>query len=309
MADNETEKGTQRLWFVRRDGKVRGPFPSGTVRRFVLVGRISPGDEVSNDRKSWQAVAQVPEVLSPEVRKALKEGDLASLLPAQMREDERTGRERREKSEDAKYAGRRKGERRQGETDVAKGHREAKTNLRELRSQRTLPVSGILAIGLLISLAVGYGFYIGAPEAIPEPDCLAKASPGVNWRNCRVESLEAESADMDGALLNNGVFPGARLSGSRINNADLQYADLSRADLSYVEFRGSLLKGANLARGDLSYADLSGADLSFSNLTDANLGGARLEGAIFDHAIWLDGRKCQPGSVGGCRVGGDPASR
>ena len=66
------------------------------------------------------------------------------------------------------------------------------------------------------------------------------------------------------------------------------------------------MKGVGLRNADLSYADLSQADLSFADLSGANLGGANLDQTRLGHAIWIDGTKCLPGSIGECRVSGDP---
>lgn len=302
MADQETDQGKQKLWFIRQNGSIKGPFPSGSIRRFMLIGRVLPEDEVSHNRKEWLPASKVPEVVPPEVRRAITEGNLDSLIPARLREDERSGRERRQGSDDAKYKQRRKGERRQAETEIESKHRQAKLELSDISMNKKRPVIGVVVSVLLVSLVIGYGLYLGAPEVIPDPECNAAPAPGVNWRNCRLDGLEAESAELNGAMLNNAVLRGARLSGSRINKADLQYVDLSGADLSYVELKSTHLKGATLINSDLSYADLSGADLRFSNLTDANLGGANLDQAQFGNAIWIDGRICLPGSVGGCSL-------
>lgn len=300
MADQETDPGKQKLWFIRQNGKIKGPFPSGSIRRFMLIGRVLPQDEVSHNRKGWQPASSVPEVVPPEIRKAITEGNLEGLIPARLREDERRGRERRQGSDDAEYKQRRKGERRQAETEIESKHRQAKLELSDVSQRKRRPVIGVVVSVLLVSLVIGYGLYLGAPEAIPDPECNAAPAPGVNWRNCRLDGLKAESAELNGAMLNNAVLRGARLSGSRINRADLQYIDLSVADLSYVELKSSRMKGANLINSDLSYADLSGADLRFSNLTNANLGGANLAQTQFGNAIWIDGRICLPGSVGRC---------
>jgi len=302
MNENDNEKTKRRLWFVRRDGEVKGPYPSGGVRRFVLLGRVRMEDQVSQDRKRWQRVADVPEVVPPEVRKALAEGDVEQLIVPRMREDERNGRERRVHSDDEVYRQRRKGERRQAELEIMQQHRKAKTDLVERRQKRPLPLAGILVTGTLVLLAIGSGFYLGAPPAIPDPDCQAQPAPGVNWRNCRLDGVMLEGVDLNGALINNGRMQQARLSGSQINRGQLDYLDLSQADLSYAELRQTSLKGATLRGADLSYADLSGADLSFADLTGANLGGARLEQARLDNAIWIGGEQCGPDSLGGCRV-------
>ena len=72
------------------------------------------------------------------------------------------------------------------------------------------------------------------------------------------------------------------------------------------DFRQAAMKGVGLRNADLSYSDLSQADLSFADLTGANLGGANLDQAKFAHAIWIDGKKCLPGSIGACLVSDVP---
>jgi hypothetical protein len=296
----EKEQGKQFLWYVRRQGQVKGPFPSGSIRRFLLLGRVLLDDEVSLNRADWVRVSDVPEVIPREVRKALEQGKPVDLLPARLREDERNGRDRRTEADRGKAQQRRGNDRRQSEANVVRNHRAAKTDLRETSKQRKFPLSGLLVMGVLLLVAIGYGTYIGAPPDLPDPDCGMEPGPGVNWRNCRLDGLTAESSDFQGGLLNNTILRDAHLSGSLFNNADLQYADLSGADLSHGEFRQAAMKGSGLRNADLSYADLSHADLSFANLSGANLGGANLNGVQFSQAIWIDGGKCLTGSVGEC---------
>jgi hypothetical protein len=300
MTEATTENSKQKLWYIRRKSQIKGPFPSGALRRFVMMGRVMLSDEVSTDKEQWDLVSNVPEVVPPEVRKAAENGTLDELIPARMREDERTGRDRRNADADAEILQRRKGERRQDEPEVAKRHRAAKTDLRELQSSRKIPVAGAAVIGALVTVVIGYGLYIGTPPDIPDPDCTASPAPGINWRNCRLDGLQAETSDLSGALVNNAVLRGAKLSGSRISDGDLQYVDFSGSDLSYADLSNSLLKGAGLRKTDLSYADLTNADLSFADLSGANLGGAMLAGTILENAIWTDGSRCAPGSVGHC---------
>lgn len=298
----EKDKGKQFLWYVRRQDQVKGPFPSGSIRRFLLLGRVLLDDEVSIDKTSWCPVSKVPEVIPPEVRKALKQGTTTNILPAKLREDERNGRDRRAEADTEEEKERRASDRRQNEPKVIRNHRAAKTDLRELSKQRRFPLSAVSVMSILLALAIGYGVYLGAPPALPDPDCGINPGPGVNWRNCRLDALSAESRDFQGGNLSNTILRNARLSGSLFNDADLQYADLSGADLSHGEFKRAGMKGTELRNADLSYADLGGADLSFSNLSGANLGGANLNGADFSQAIWIDGKKCLAGSVGECVV-------
>ncbi|MES9903818.1 MAG: pentapeptide repeat-containing protein [Sedimenticola sp.] len=304
MADEESNQGKQNLWYLRRRGQVKGPFPSGSIRRFVLLGRVLLADEVSRDKSDWQPVSEVAEVVSPEARKALDDGSFDELIASRIREDERNGRERRTHESDTKFREQRKGERRKIELDIEQHHRLAKTELREAREVQKRPLVSMVVSGALVMLvlAVGVGLYFLGPEAPPAPDCNTAAAPGVNWRNCRMDGLQVESASLDGALLSNANLRGARLSGGSFVGGDLQYSDFTRADLSYTVLKSALMKGANLRNADLSYADLSAADLRFADLTGANLGGAILEKTQFDSAIWIDGRSCLAGSVGGCRL-------
>lgn len=309
MADQENNQGKQQLWYLRRRDQIKGPFPSGSIRRFVLIGRVLTDDQVSLDQSSWLPVSEVDEVMPPGVRKAIAEGNLESLISNRLREDERAGRERRRRESDAEFREQRKGERRQIEQDIEQHHRIAKTVLREATEVEKRPLVSMIVSGLLVVLvtAVGIGFYLQAPDAPADPDCTLAASPGVNWRNCRLDGLVAASASLDGALLNNTTLRGARLAGSSLRNSDLQYADFSTADLSYSALTSALMKGSNLRNTDLSYADLSGADLQFADLTGANLGSAVLDNARFDSAIWINGQTCQSNSVGGCRLGNTQA--
>jgi hypothetical protein len=301
MAEQENGNNKQQLWYIRRDGDVRGPFPCGAVRRSVLLGRVRLDDEASLDRTNWKRVSNVPDVVPPEVRRALENGDREALDLLRMREDERSGRERRSAKDDLEFKDRRQGERRKEEGELVTRHREAKSELLELEEQRKKPYGGILVVSLLVVAAVGGGLYIGSPQAVPEPDCFAAPAPGVNWRNCRLDQTVAENSDLAGAQINNAVLRQARLSGSSFKGADLKYSDFSGADLSYGEFINTAMKGVNLQNADLTNADLSGSDLSFANLTGARLGGAKLNWARLDSAIWIDGKTCGVGSLGGCK--------
>ncbi len=302
MAKKQDNDGRQPLWYVRRGAKLQGPFPCGTVRRFVLLGRVLMDDEVSSDQESWKPVSMVPDVVPPEVRKAALDGNIERLIPAHMREDERTGRERRSAEDDLKFQERRAGERRQDESEVLQKHRQAREDLQHLQEQKERPYIGILVTVLLIVLLIGGGLYLGAPPTVAEPDCQAPPAPGVNWRNCNFDRLQAEGVDLSGAIINSVMLRQAQLSGSNFRDSDLMYANLSGSDLSYAEFTNARMKGVDVQHSDLTYADLSGADLSFANFRNAKLGGAKFTDTILDSAIWIDGSTCQIGSVGACRI-------
>ena len=301
MSAKPEKDNKQSLWYIRRAEKIAGPFPSGTLRRFILIGRITPSDQVSLDKKNWQGVMEVPEVVPPEIRKAAKEGHLEDVLPTNLGEDERTGLERRRRRDEKEFQNQRMAQRRKLEPELVQRHRNAKSELRrQAKMSRRTPYLGVIASTLLVLALIGVGLYIGTPDAIPDPDCSAKAGPGVNWRNCRLDSVNYESANLEGAILNSTILRTARLSRSIFNLADMQYADLSGSDLSYAELSSARMKGINLQNADLTYADLTNSDLTYANLKNSKLGGAKIDGARLEKAIWIDGTVCGPGSVGKC---------
>ena len=292
---SEKEPSKQPLWYVKSTAKVEGPFPSGGIRRSLLLGRFTPEHQISEDQVTWQAISEVPEVMPPELRQAAP-GGATELLRARLREDQRSGRERRVNS-----AGRTPGDdRRRAEPALVEKHREAKTALRQISQERAVPFAGIGVVGLLLLLTIGYGLYLGGPQTLPDPICSSPPAAGVDWHNCRSDNLIADTADLEGANLSNAWFRYSKLSGARLNSADIRYTDLSNADLSHAELRAADMKGSALRNTDLSYADLTGVDLRYADLTGANLGGSVLTGARLDHAIWPDGRKCPEGSLGNC---------
>ena len=59
---------TSNKWYLRSHGQVKGPFPAGLVSRYILLGRINDGDEVSSDGNEWIVIRDVPELI-PQVLK------------------------------------------------------------------------------------------------------------------------------------------------------------------------------------------------------------------------------------------------
>ena len=292
-------KGKQKLWYVKHKGEVLGPFPSGAVRRSLLLGRIAPADEVSCNGKDWQPASNIPEVMPPELRKALEEGDDTALQTGRMREDTRSGRERRSAESDAVYKQRRKGERRAEEAGTTNKHRAARSALLTRKKER-LPLRSALVSLLLVAAIIGFGLYRGVPTQAPEAECESAPAPGINWQNCRLDGVQYAAADLTGVDAAGALLRGANLSGVLFVDADLEYVDFSGADLSYAQLNRAKMKGANLQNADLTNAVFADADLSFAILRGATPGGVVLEGARLDHAIWFDGGSCLVGSVGGC---------
>lgn len=298
-----------RLWYTRRGDDVKGPFPVGQVRRYVLLGRIRMSDEVSPDGAAWRRVSQVPEVI-PEVMKHLDSPeDFDRLEQARLREDERLDPDRRLNSNlpEQTERERRGNDRRRSESVDMIQHRLGKRDLLQRmrdsapRYRIQLAVTAALVAGVLI------GYWLVPPQRlVPDQACDAPPRPGINWAECALSGVRWPGANLAGATLRGANLAGAELGRARLAGADLAYAMLADVELGAADLTRADLVGANLRGARLAGADLRGADLSYADLTGADLTDVRLEEARFDKAVWLDGSSCGPASVGGCRISDKP---
>ena len=295
MADSQKNL----LWFMRRDGEVRGPFPGAQITRYILLGRIHPVDEISLDRSDWRPVADVAEVQPT----GLENED--SQVLALRRADERLADDRRadqSAAQLAEFQNRRKGDRRRDEPEFVVQHREVKTRLfkEDSTPRETVLRQAMFVLVVLALVLIAMFLYTPAPVD-GTLHCGDPAAAGVSWNNCHKEGANLVSADLHAAHIKNADLSGAHLRGAKLGGSDLSYTNMSAADLSYSDLSQALLVGAGLRNADLSYANLHGADLSYADLRGANLGAADLTGVKLDNAIWIDGNECAVGSVGGCK--------
>ncbi len=293
------------LWYTRRDGVVRGPYPDRQISRYILLGRIRDNDELkSDDDGQWAPVSDYPHLI-PEVMKLPPcEESHQLLLMARMREDEREPGDRRERNPDVPQAvkERRSGqERRQSESGEALRHRELKYQVAHSahRNGNLYRYPLIFTVAVLIGFAVSFLLKNIQPDEVP-PDCSSLPRPGVNWSNCNLSGAKLEGANLVGAQLSNTRLELAHLSktnlsGARLDYARLDFANLAGADLSATNFFGATLRGVNL-RG----ARLVKSNLAYANLSGADIEGADLGEAVLDNAIWVNERTCLPGSRGRC---------
>jgi hypothetical protein len=293
------------LWYTRRGGSIRGPFPEELVRRYVLLGRVGEGDEVSCDRTLWEPLSAHAELI-PELVLDARTSDEARerLMAARLREDERDVSERRgEGAPEVVHEERRGGgERRGPEPDWMVRYRRLRSRtLRDGAPQRTQ--YGVVVV--IVALVAGLLWYAAmrgpGPAQRSGAKCNAAPAPGVNWSYCTLEGLRLVKADLSRANLRSVNLRGADLAGARLIEADLSYGSLGTADLAGADLTAARLVGTGLGGADLRGADLTRSDLSYANLRGARLAGARLTGADLDQAIWTDGRVCAEGSVGECR--------
>jgi len=299
------ELQTDNLWYTRRGGKVRGPFPARQVTRYILLGRVREDDELSQDQDTWVPVHDCIDLIPEEMRTLETEEDFQRLERARLREDERCSGNRREVTQrlsPASIERRRAGDRRQAESDATLRHRRLRTELlrAEGHGRRRLSprVFAVLVVGLFLVIAAVYR--LTPPASVQTADCEAPPKPHVNWNNCRLAGLVAEGVDLSGAWARNMDLTGAHLAGSRLIGADLAFATLNISDLRHADLRNARLTGAGLQQADLRGAVLAAVDFSYADLRGARLNNADLLEARFDNAIWVDGTQCAANSISDC---------
>ncbi len=291
-----------RLWYTRRDGQVRGPFPEPVIEGHILLGRIREDDELSRDREHWKPLSQLPELIPEVMRRVVTDEDRARLEQARLHADERVS-DRRADASDWQGPNRRRDDRRRPESAQIVEHRRAwNTMRRDLAGDRRSLATPTLAMVLVVIVAIGlFVWFVPVQQDASVPDCGADAAPGVNWSYCHLEGLRARGADLRGANLANANLTGADLERSRLSAGDLSYANLGAANLRGADLAEARLVGAVLSRANLDQTDLRSADLSYANLLGAQLERADLSRAMLGQAIWVDGRLCSPDSIGTCR--------
>jgi hypothetical protein len=85
-----TEK-SDKCWYTRRDGVMRGPFTAENISRYILLGRIHLDDELSQDRETWIVAGHLDSLLPAELKSQSSWDDYEKLVTAHMKADERKG--------------------------------------------------------------------------------------------------------------------------------------------------------------------------------------------------------------------------
>jgi uncharacterized protein YjbI with pentapeptide repeats len=291
---------SHQIWYVRHGDAVTGPFPPHVITDFLLLGRISPDDQVSPDKVNWLPLRDFPELMpkvtapdenaDPETRAWQEERVRASLRWA----------EERLSPEPPQVSG---GERRHaGQSFEELAFREHHAEVQHSLEKKPLRAGWAIAVLVAFALATAVSTLvfrpvnpvkIGLPN--PAPDCRQTAGPDVNWSGCDKQGMLLTGVELTSANLGQTRFNGAQL-----DDANLSYAKLQGADFSFANLANARLISADLQNADLSQADLTHADLRYADLRGAKLDEATLQGTLFDHATWLDGRVCATGSIGRC---------
>ncbi len=289
----------RRLWFVRRNGEIKGPFLSAQITRNILLGRLHPDDELSPDEQNWRKVSKHRE-LYPEVMLEMPV-DKDKLEVTKIQVDERVS-EKRQQKENMANERRQTRERRGTESEVMLVHRENRKSLSEsYKNKFKRPKLPTFSIALLVIVIVVFGFVLKPQKQNELVDCSLPASVGVNWHHCHFINLNAENQNLESAILTDAILNESNLLGANLSGSDMAYAEIQSSDLSYANLEGVRLIGANLKQTDLRYANLEDADLSYADLSGAMLAGANMNNTRFDNTIWTDGKLCKKGSVGSCQ--------
>ncbi len=183
----------KRLWYIRGDNEVQGPFPSDTISRYLLIGRIEETDELSEDGKHWRQVTEYPELVPGVLRNIVTEEDREKLLLARLREDERLA-DKRDNGQFGNQGGqtarrqpeRRQGERRQPEPTEVLHHRMLKSELTKVYSERTakdffLLIAVVIAFAIMIVALVLW--YRPTPERPSVTGTAEQATSGLGVKN------------------------------------------------------------------------------------------------------------------------------
>ena len=294
-------------WYLRIRGEVKGPYPAGLVSRYLLLGRITDSDHVSNDGQEWFALKEVPELI-PQVLKGDTSDPLNQerLQAARRWADERSVERRGERGDDGLTQDNRQGSDRRGTEQVS---------LLEYRERRMGRYQGLFAesqgrwtmLMIVGTVAIAAGAFLLLYKPPPPQlgaDCHSPPAPKVNWSNCVLDGARLQGRNLSGATLYSASLTATDLSGSVLKGTNLSYAALSIANLTGVDLRGGILVGTKLRQAKLTNARLENADLSYADLMGADLSGAHLHNTKLGNAIWTDGRRCLPGSIDTCQSTG-----
>ena len=146
--------------------------------------------------------------------------------------------------------------------------------------------------------------------------CDDAPTDGVDYSNCQF----SEGQDLSRAYIPNSnlsfisfikvTFDKGVMMNSTLANGNFVESSFIRTNLYEANLEGGLFEKANFLSANLTRVNFKGASLietNFSNsnlfeadLTGANILNANFEGANLNNTIWIDGEKCNLGSIGKC---------
>lgn len=288
----------QSLWYLRRNDRVMGPFPSPQINELLSSGEVTPDWEISLNETDWLTIAESEQFDWVEPDRP----DKPETDTPMWREERLKARQRWLGNLEAVDTAISHDPVQDGQTRQAihKDHIKTEALLQAEKQRRISLVPSLL--GILVLLMVGIGVWLGQREKPIQAgissaaNCALPASDGINWSHCDKRGLKQA-----GLRARNARMVRTRLDDAQLAGADLAYAVLTGASLRNAQLGGGKFLGAELTGADFSGADLAGADMRYSVLKGATLAGTRLDSARLDKATWMDGRVCAEGSLGLCR--------
>lgn len=298
------KKKTRHLWYTRSNNAVKGPFTTGMIQRFLLIGRVSTDTPVSQNKQDWHELNSVPDLIPEEMRHVVSAEDQQRLLQARLREDERGKDRRRAELDDFQGRRHQHDDRRQFENIDMRLHREVKTQIHDEytgKDRRGLSAA-MFILGITTIVVTALFWYVESGKSVMKiSDCNGFPGPGMNWNHCQMEGAQLTGLNLENAQLNNTNLTAADMRDTILHAADLSYANLSLATLTQADARQSLFKGADLRNANLSHVDFTNADLSYADLRNADVVGAKFQNTLLTKAIWVDGKICTSSKKGQCR--------
>ena len=146
--------------------------------------------------------------------------------------------------------------------------------------------------------------------------CDDAPTDGVDYSNCQF----SEGQDLSRAYIPNSnlsfisfikvVFDKGVMMNSILSNGNFAESSFIRTNLYESNLEGGIFEKANFSGANLTRVNFKGSSLIEANFNNSNLFGADLtganilnssfEGANLNNAIWVDGEKCNLGSIGKC---------
>lgn len=309
MSDQSEQKPS--LWYIKKTGKVTGPFPVKLIGSYLILGRIELETLVSTDKDKWIAIGRLPSLIPDEVKRSNTAEGKATLHQSKLREDERRGDHRRDhnRREDPNKEGKERAEserreaadRRQNNEEVSKSYLHIKEDLsaKRAKAKRRIVVGSAVLMVVVTVLMLSF-FFVEPIELIKKTDCTVKAGPEIDWSGCNKNRLNLVSKNLKNSNLHSIHLNSASLTKVNFSAANLSYAGLENSNLSSANLSNSLLVGANLNNANLNGADLSFSDLSYADLSNATVSNVKVQNTRFDNAIWIDGTVCARQSIDRC---------
>lgn len=149
------------------------------------------------------------------------------------------------------------------------------------------------------------------PESIPlAPEktipvrriCTAYSEDQRNYANCQFQQVTFYAwNNPEGVNFSNANGLPAWIEKGLDENGIYRQNELVNAiRKGFKKLRGANLQGANLQNADLSDANMKEANLQEANLSGAEISGVDWQYADLTGAVWRDGSKCMPSSIGRC---------